>query len=153
MQQQPTTGPWLGMYPDAFNLARGDEEYTWWLNPNLIGLNTFELAGIPLDLAPRAIARPGADPIRVTAAARIRDANWTPGALKLILDYPPGETSHTLIAGLDRPAQVRSVIGDVAEVSDLDAAETGWQWLPNFALLVVKSPHRSETVSLVIAMA
>jgi hypothetical protein len=37
------------MYPDAISIVRGEEEYTWWLNPNLIGLNTFELAGIPLD--------------------------------------------------------------------------------------------------------
>lgn len=48
MQQQITYGPYKGMYPDAFSSVRGDEEYTWWLNPQLIGVNTLPLAGLPI---------------------------------------------------------------------------------------------------------
>ncbi len=39
MREQARHGPYRGMYPDAFSTVRGDEEYTWWLNPQLIGLN------------------------------------------------------------------------------------------------------------------
>ena len=56
----------MGMYPDAVSVVRGDEEYTWWLNPNLIGLNTFELAGIPLDVTTTTVSRSGHGPLRIT---------------------------------------------------------------------------------------
>src|SRR5215217_832291 len=141
IQQQATEGPWLGMYPDAISVVRGEEEYTWWLNPNLIGLNTFELAGIPLDVAPMAIPRDGTDPIRVTSGAQVQVAVWQRGVLSLSLAYPAGEASQTLVAGLGQPSRVRSGDRDLGEVSDLDATGVGWQWLEGLGLLVVKAPQ------------
>jgi hypothetical protein len=153
MHQQPTEGPWLGMYPDAFSLVRGEEEYTWWLNPNLIGLNTFELAGLPLDHEPRLVTRDGGESVHVTSAAEVHHASWQADTLQLTLAYPIGEASRTLIARVDRPAWVRVNDDEVSEAGALDDVETGWQWLPNLGMLIVKAPHTSELVRLDVVIA
>jgi hypothetical protein len=84
MQEQMRAGPHLGMYPDAFSPVRGDEEYTWWLNPQLVGLNTFPLAGLPLDLDP-VVLRDEAGAVHITSGAVVRDATrsrrWFAGAV------------------------------------------------------------------------
>lgn len=141
IQQQATSGPWLGMYPDAFSPVTGDEEYTWWLNPNLIGLNTFELAGIPLDVETTTVARNGSTPLRVTSGAKVVEARSANGSLSLLLDYPAGEPSQTIVAGLTPPVGVRIEGSDVSRVDDLDGRDRGWTWLEEFQALVVKAPH------------
>jgi hypothetical protein len=144
IQQQALSGPWLGMYPDAFSPVTGDEEYTWWLNPNLIGLNTFELAGIPLDLTTTTVQNGHADPIRITSGATVRSATANGSGLTLVLDYPPGESSQTLIAGLDKPATVTVEAGETAPVDNLDAGPSGWQSLTDPALLAIKAAHGNQ---------
>lgn len=143
MQQQPTDGPWLGMYPDAYSPVHGDEEYTWWLNPNLIGLNTFELAGIPLDLATAVVPREPA-PLRVTSAGDIAELRLAGGTLSLLVGYPAGAASHTVLAGTGRPASVASEGRPLPEAADLDAADHGWHWLDDQGLLLVKLAHGPE---------
>jgi hypothetical protein len=141
MQQQATAGPWLGMYPDAFSQVRGDEEYTWWLNPNLIGLNTFELAGLPLDVETTTLRQGGGEPVRITSGARVIEARLADGRLQLLLDYPPDEPSQTLIAGFGEPGRVRCEGRELPRVSDLDGASAGWTPLPDFGVVAVKAPH------------
>jgi hypothetical protein len=154
MQQQRTNGPWLGMYPDAFSLVRGDEEYTWWLNPNLIGLNTFELAGLPLDLETTRLERERTSPVSVTSGARMLDARLMSDTLALRLAYPPGEPSHTLVAGLGAPARVTADGEALPQVTDLEGGERGWCLHSESGLLIVKAPSpASGTVTVEVVTA
>jgi hypothetical protein len=152
MEQQRPDGPWMGMYPDAVSVVRGDEEYTWWLNPNLIGLNTFELAGIPLDVTTTTVSRNGGTPWRVTSSATVSNATATGNQLKVTLDYPAGETIRTIIGGGTKPSTVRDSASDLAEVAELDHADQGWQWLPTLNLLIVKQANPTETATLEITV-
>lgn len=145
MQQQQCEGPWLGMYPDAFSLVRGEEEYTWWLNPNLVGLNTFELAGLPLDLQTVKLDGGDGSVLRVTSGAEVLDAQTDRQKLSLILRNFPGEASQTLVAGAGRPGRVTCESRDLEETPDLDSVDGGWRWLAGTGVLVVKAPHASSS--------
>lgn len=149
MQQQPLDGPWKGMYPDAMSMVRGDEEYTWWLNPNLIGLNTFELAGIPLDVV-TTVLRDGERTLHVTSGATVTDARTTNGGLRVTLRYPTGAASHTIIGGIGSPSVVRADGQAVSETARLEGTDRGWCWLAERNVLVVKVPHAGEDVALEI---
>lgn len=141
MAQQQTSGPWLGMYPDAMSMVRGEEEYTWWLNPNLIGLNTFELAGIPLDITTHTLERADGPALRVTSGAQVVDLRLDGPHLSLSLEYPAGAWSYTVIAGLGRPVAVDCEGKAVPEIEDLDQDASGWRWLAELGLMVIKVSH------------
>lgn len=148
MQQQPLDGPWLGMYPDAFSPVNGDEAYTWWLNPNLIGLNTFELAGLPLDVETRILHREEASSIHVTSAGNVSELGAAGNCLSMLVDYLPGESSHTIIAGVDRPGSVVVEGANLPETSDLNLVDHGWQWSREHSVLLLKIQHgQRPTVS------
>lgn len=149
MQQQPLDGPWLGMYPDAFSPVSGDEAYTWWLNPNLIGLNTFELAGLPLAVETRILHPEGVSPIHLTSAGTVAEAYADEERLWMLIDYLPGERSHTIIAGLDRPARVIVEGADLPEVSDLNLVDHGWQWSREHSVLLLKLQHGQRQIAAV----
>ena len=146
MQQQPLTGPWRGMYPDAFSLVRGDEEYTWWLNPNLIGLNTFELAGIPLDITTTNIE---GSKITVTSGATVNSAEATTNGLKLTSHTPPATQlfDHQRIAQAHERHRRRK---HQSESSDLETIGEGWSWLPDLNLLLIKAQHNREIINIEI---
>jgi hypothetical protein len=137
MQEQVRFGPHVGMYPDAFSPVRGDEEYTWWLNPQLIGLNTFELAGLPVDLA-AVVLRSRWGALHVASGAVIEDAGQTRGRVRLSLQGQPGATSTTLIGGIERPNGIEADGRALPEVADLDAATEGWRWLDAHRVAAVK---------------
>jgi hypothetical protein len=143
MQQQPHDGPWMGMYPDAMSMVRGDEEYTWWLNPNLIGLNTFKLAGIPLDVA-TTVVRDGERPVHVTSSATLREAHASAGRLVLTLGTPAGTVSHSIVAGIGKPGSVQVDSEALPEDDKLDDADRGWRWLPDLDLLLIKVTHEDH---------
>jgi hypothetical protein len=144
MQEQATHGPYKGMYPDAFSTVRGDEEYTWWLNPQLIGLNTLSLAGLQITADP--LIRDG---VHITSGATIirasRDAH---GILSVLLGDQPGETSFTAIASSKRPTKIVCEGELLAESGEVDNADQGWQWLPahNVALVKVRYGQGATTL-------
>lgn len=151
MQEQMREGPHVGMYPDAFSPVRGDEEYTWWLNPQLIGLNTFPLAGLPLDLDP-VVLRDENGALHLTSGASIRQAVRSgSGTLLLTLEDQPGESSVTLIAGRGRPVACTCGEHVLGEVADLDAAAEGWQWLAEHNAVAIRvrfdRPHVTVSVT------
>ncbi|HET8521689.1 MAG TPA: hypothetical protein VFL82_00555, partial [Thermomicrobiales bacterium] len=152
MAQQRPDGPWMGMYPDAVSVVRGDEEYTWWLNPNLIGLNTFELAGIPLDVTTTTVSRNGHGSLRITSSATVANGITEGNQLKLSLDYPEGETIRTMIGGGPKPASVRAGDGKLNEVDDLNQVDQGWQWLSDLGLLVIKQANQTGTATLKVTV-
>ncbi len=143
MQQQRRDGPWLGMYPDAFSVVKGDEDYTWWLNPNLIGLNTFELAGLPLDVATAILSRDGKPSIRITSSAQVTDVQMRGEEVACLIHEPVAERSHTLVAGLSRPGRVTCEGEELPATESLDDVEAGWQWLGDFDLIAIKARHTS----------
>jgi hypothetical protein len=144
MQQQITFGPHHGMYPDAFSAVRGDEEYTWWLNPQLIGVNTLPLGGLAVHADPVI-----SDGVHVTSGATIsrvqRNAN---GTLHFNLADYEGETSYTVIAGQRRLIGITSDKTPLNECDDIDKVEAGWQWLPAHGAAVVKTRGGHASVAL-----
>jgi hypothetical protein len=153
MQEQMRAGPHLGMYPDAFSPVRGDEEYTWWLNPQLVGLNTFPLAGLPLDLDP-VVLRDEAGAVHITSGAVVRDATRSEdGSLTLSLEDQPGASSVTLVAGRGKPARCTCDGEPLAEVTDLDAVPQGWQWLAEHPVVAIKVQFGGTRTSLAVTWA
>ncbi len=148
MQEQMPDGPWMGMYPDAFSPVKGDEEYTWWLNPRLVGVNTFPLGGLPLTAEPLVLRTDGDTAVHVASGARVVEAGFdTKGVLHLLLDDQPGAFSFTLVASGKRPASVVCAGITLPHVENLDAAPQGWQWLPAHNLAVVKVQHVAGAVA------
>jgi hypothetical protein len=148
IQEQIPYGPHLGMYPDAFNTVCGDEEYTWWLNPQLIGLNTFPLAGIPVNPETR-VLKAGAAPIHVTSGGRVIEATYGAGeGLVLQLENHSEATSFTIIAATESPTAITCEGMALPVVEDLDAAAQGWQWLPEHRVALVKVLHEPASLAI-----
>ncbi len=148
MQEQIQEGPYKGFYPDAFNTVRGDEEYTWWLNPQLIGLNTLPQAGLPVNADPIVLRSGDGTPIHITSGATVADSRLSQGSLHLLLKDFAGETSYTLIGTSKRPAKIICEGLPLAEVDDLDGATTGWMWLETHHTAVIKTIYPKGAVSL-----
>jgi hypothetical protein len=142
MQEQIRRGPYCGMYPDAFSAVRGDEEYTWWLNPQLIGENTFPMAGLPVDSSRRVLRDASGRVLRLTSGAAVEQAEWSGARLRAVLRDWPGETSWTLIGARGTegrplaPVAVSCEGAPLKQVDDVDRAEQGWQWLPEHGVAV-----------------
>ena len=139
IQEQIAFGPQRGFYPDAFSTVHGEEEYTWWLNPQLIGLNSFPRAGLPLE-AGRAVLRNGAGAtLHLTSGAQIAGSRFDDsGALEVLLQDQPGEANHTLLAGAGRPSVITVDNAPLPQVDDVEAVGQGWQWLEAHGLAVVR---------------
>ncbi len=65
----------------------------------------------------------------------------TGSELSLALDYPPGEASHSLIAGFGQPTSITCESQTLNSITELETASSGWTWLPGHGLLAVKAPH------------
>lgn len=152
MQQQITYGPFLGMYPDAYSAVKSDEEYTWWLNPQLVGLVTFPLAGLPVAPETTILSMPDRK-VQITSGATLVKAGGTaPGQVQLLLSDQAGQASTILVAGISKPSQVSLEGLPLAETSDLDGVDQGWQHLPAHGVVAIKVLFASETANLVIQL-
>jgi hypothetical protein len=147
MQEQAPTGEYKGMYPDAFSTVKGDEEYTWWLNPQLIGLNTFPLAGLPVTSDSVIVRGAEAGAIHITSGAEIVNAQFN-GSLRLMLKDHTGETSYTLLGHPKRSRKVIIEAIELPEVKNVEDVEQGWQWLGTHQTTLVKTHFMNDAVSL-----
>jgi hypothetical protein len=148
MQEQMTHGPHLGMYPDAFSPIKADEEYTWWLNPQLIGLNTFPLAGLPA-LTETHVLREGSQVVYFTSGATLLQASRdVDGMLRLFLQDQAGEANFTLLSLSQPPVRIACENKLLPAVTDVDAAPEGWQWLEAHKVALVKVEHKQSVVTL-----
>ncbi len=143
MQEQLPAGHYFGMYPDAYSPVKGDEEYTWWLNPNLIGANTFPLAGIPAAPAPCVLRHGEREVAHLTCGARVEQAQFDGRQLKALLSDWPGEASYAVVSRREGsegapPSEVACEGRLLPRVDDMDEAVTGWQWLADPGVAVVK---------------
>jgi hypothetical protein len=146
MQEQIGEGPHLGMYPDAFSTVKGDEEYTWWLNPQLLGLNTFPLAGLLVHMQTTVVK--AATPFHITSGGTVSRAEMgEDNTLRFLLDHQPGAASFTLVAAENRPASITCEGTPLPEHAQVEAVAQGWQWLPDHRVALIKIEHRSPSVA------
>jgi hypothetical protein len=144
MQEQMTDGPYMGMYPDAFSAVKGDEDYTWWLNPQYVAINTFRLGGLNVDAKPMTLRAEG-DVTRITSSARIIEARYDPEGITLVLDDAEGVPTHTLIAGA-MPEAILCEGQPLERVDDIESVRHGWQRLDAHHATLIKSPGGAATV-------
>jgi hypothetical protein len=157
MQEQVDYGPHLGMYPDAYSPVKGDEEYTWWLNPQLLGLVTFPLAGLRLGTDPlvchvgqgsRLHVTSGATVLKAQHQSRLGSDAGQGSRSRLLLADAPGQSSFTLIGSADRPARISCEGMSLPEAGDLDVSGEGWSWLPSHNVALVKVTAAQEVSAL-----
>lgn len=147
MQEQALTGEYKGMYPDAFSTVKGDEEYTWWLNPQLIGLNTMPLAGLPVNSDSTILRCENHAAVHITSGAQVVDAQFN-GSLKLLLQDHTGETSYTLVAYPEPPQKIVVEGTELPQVENTDEVGQGWQWLAAHHTAIIKTSFSNSVISL-----
>lgn len=139
IQEQITFGPQRGFYPDAFSTVHGEEEYTWWLNPQLIGLNSFPRAGLPLEAGQKVLRNGAGGCLHLTSGAQIVNSSYDDGgALEALLEDQPGQANYTLLAGAGVPSSVSVDNAVLPQVDDVEAVGQGWQWLEEHGLALVR---------------
>jgi hypothetical protein len=149
MQEQVTEGPHKGMYPDAFSTVQGDEDYTWWLNPQLIGLNTFPLAGLPVNADPEVLRLADGATIHITSGAVVENIGVQGGeVLEVTLLDQSDEAFYTLIALSAPPRAITLDSAPVPQADTLDAVGHGWQWLESYRMVLVKTQAAAGAVIL-----
>ncbi|MCY3720318.1 MAG: hypothetical protein OXG07_12275 [Anaerolineaceae bacterium] len=114
---------------------RGEEEYTWWLNPQLIGLNSFPRAGLPL-ASGQAVLRNGVGGcLHLSSGAQIVRRRYNEDGS---LEDQPGQANYTLLAGAGKPSSLSVDSAALAQVDDVEAVGQGWQWLEEHGLALVR---------------
>jgi len=132
-QMQPATGPYRGMYPDAWDVVAGGEAYTWWLTPSYLAHNLLLLQGEEgVQVHTRILSLDG-QRLHISAAMPILATEVEDGAVTVRVRYHRGETAAILFAPLQKaPAQVRVNGQPVPATSPWESFAEG--------LLVVKIP-------------
>ena len=138
IQEQIAFGPQRGFYPDAFSTVHGEEEYTWWLNPQLIGLNSFPRAGLPLANGQKVLRNGAGGRLHLTSGAQIVNSRYDGGALEVLLDDQPGASNYTLLAGAGVPLAVSADNAALPQVEDVESVGQGWQWVEEYNLALVR---------------
>ncbi|UCH36363.1 MAG: hypothetical protein JSV65_08420 [Armatimonadota bacterium] len=144
-QQVEEAGKLKGTYCDGWYEHCTDGRGPW-INPEDIMVNLFALMGFDPDvstaLLPDPIARRRATPrVHVSSGARVTDARMDRGAISFGLKYSAGETSHTLIAGVNKPTRVAAHGAPVAATPDLAAVAEGWQYDAERNWFILKLTH------------
>ena len=148
MQMQPEEGPFLGMYPDAWDVVAGGEAYSWWLHPFYILQNLFLMEGAGAEVR-TVILRDGAEAVHVNTVADILRAERVDGSIELELSYYAGETCVLMINQLPHaPAEVR-VDGQPLElIASLVDQSSGW--LYRDGTLLIKVPFADAPIHVVV---
>jgi hypothetical protein len=151
VQQQMPDGPLAGMYPDAFSVIRGDEEYTWWLTPTLLGQSLFALLDQPVEPHTLIGHTAGGQRYHVTAADPLAGLTVTGDSLAVTL-RAVDDAGCLLLGGPGMEATRAITVDDdaVPEVDDLDAAVAGYRRLPDGGYLLVK-PGRAGQMRIACA--
>jgi hypothetical protein len=143
-QQIEEEGKLKGTYCDGWYEHMTDKRGAW-INPEDIMVNLFALMGFDPDvstaLLPDPIAERGTRPrVHISSGARVRKAQTERGGLSFELGYFAGETSHTLVSGLNKPTRVE-VDGKPLALADLALADQGWQYDAERKWLILKARH------------
>ena len=106
-QMQPTEGPYLGMYPDAWDVVVGGEAYSWWLTPSYLAQNLFLLQGNADLLVQTRLLSIGGQVVHINAPTRILSTDVQDNRLIVKVKYHAGETMAVMLSPLSSaPRQV-----------------------------------------------
>jgi hypothetical protein len=132
-------GPLAGMYPDAYSVVKGDEEYTWWLAPTLLGQALFALQEHPVEPHTLIAGRPGGRRYHLTAADPLADLSVADHAVDVTV-HAADAAGCLLLAGPEAEAlEVVLVNGHaLPRVPDLDAVAAGWRCPPGAGYVLIK---------------
>ncbi len=126
-----------GFYPDAFNILRNVEEYTWDLNPRLIAPCIAQRLGFAMEPLTQ-VVRDGGRLVACTAPG-LQEARVENGALQVRLITPASDLPavYALIAGVRTPRNVILNGTPLPQVDDMDALiwripnlQSGWTMHP-----------------------
>ena len=98
-QMQPTSGPYLGMYPDAWDNPTGMEAYTWWLTPSYLAQNILMLQNNRQAQANTLLLELNGQKVHVTAPTAFT-AESKDGSIQIKLSYPKGEKMAVMVSPL-----------------------------------------------------
>ncbi len=148
-QMQPESGPYLGMYPDAWDVVTGAEAYTWWLTPTYLAHNLLLLAGEPGAEVHTAMVNMGGERIYIDAPGEILSAAGGVDRVTVRVRYPAGQSAALLFAPLPSAA-VRVIVDgravepaaaeDSTDAAGIAAAATAASWTYADGLLMVRVP-------------
>ncbi len=148
-QMQPESGPYLGMYPDAWDVVAGTEAYTWWLAPTYLAHNLLLLGGEPGAQVHTALVDLAGARIHVNAPGEIVSVTGDAGSVTVRVRYPAGELAALLFSPLDA-APARVVVDgreaapasaeDSTDTAAIAAEVTGPSWTYAGGLLMVRVP-------------
>lgn len=140
LNQQRTTEPFKGGYPDSWLLIPNTPVKDFDLNPDDILKPTVMLLGHPVDVQ-TTLLHPNT---RISTAADVLSAERTSSRLTARLAFFPGQRSQLLITGIPTPRSVQVDGRNLPPVTDLDAAPEGWKHLAN-GMTLVKLLHAQQS--------
>jgi hypothetical protein len=152
-QMQPESGPYLGMYPDAWDVVAGTEAYTWWLAPTYLAHNLLLLGGEPAAQVHTAMVDLGGQRIHVNAPGEIVSATGDAGRLTVRVRYLAGESAALMFSPLAAAAARVTVDGreagpatakDSTDTAGIAAAAAAPSWTHAGGLLLVHVPFGSS---------
>ncbi|MCS7209324.1 MAG: hypothetical protein NZ874_07110 [Fimbriimonadales bacterium] len=144
-----------GFYPDAFNIPKNAEEYTWDLNPRLIAPCVAQRLGFTIEPLTQ-VVRVGNRLVACTAPG-LQSVAWEDGTLRVQLNAPASDLPalYLLVAGVRTPVSVRLNGTPLPPVDDMDALiwqipspQSGWATHELGLLLRVVNPS-TATVEVV----
>jgi hypothetical protein len=128
-------------------VVKGDEKYTWWLAPTLLGQALFAQLGHPVEPCTLIARRPGGRRYHVTAADPLADLSIADHAVDVTV-HAADATGCLLLAGpVAEVIEAILVNGQALPlVPDLDTVAAGWR-CPSGAGYVLIKPGQPGAVS------
>jgi len=139
MHMQQEEPGWRGTYRDAFSTKTGAHSGPL-INPLLFMGPILHLLG--WEPAPKTlvVAYEGAK-VHVSSGSRVSGLPGKAGEFSFAIQYPAGNTTYTLVAGVARPEAVEREGMALPYVPDLGAVTEGWRYDPWTALVTVRMVH------------
>ncbi|MYV97013.1 hypothetical protein GT354_01725 [Streptomyces sp. SID3343] len=144
MNQQRTTEPYKGGYPDSWLLVPNTPVKDFYLNPDDILKPVVMLLGHPVDVQ-TALLHPNT---RISTAADVLGAERTSSRLTARLGFFPGQASQLLVTGIPTPRSVQVDGRNLPPVTDLDAAPEGWKRVANGTTFVKMRHAQISTLTI-----
>ncbi len=149
--QQMLASPYLGAYPDSFNVLYSNTPNPVYINPDTIYKCASTLLGHYGDVNVKVITGPGKI-ARVSTGAKVVLGcyNSTANQLVMKLQYPVSETAHLLVFGAGSPTAVYKGSQPLPYRDDVDPFAEGWSYdlYQGCVLIKVTQDSPEQTVSL-----
>ena len=130
-----------GMYPDAYSVVKGEEQYHWDLNPALISRLLLRKIGVDGFAYTYTVKDQYGNTLAVTAPAQGGEILYRPDWLTLKFRYGrfgPPATVYLVLAGVYNPYSVGSHGREIFAASNLDEVKQGWVYVPETTTAIIK---------------